>query len=133
MYRVLMPLDDDEDRTEKQIEAIENLPKGDEAIEVTLLYVFTEKEENAPDKYRGTDHVMTVNLAQERLEESGVETKVWSESGDPAESILGHADEEDFDCILIGSRRMSPTGKVLFGSVAQAVLLDAEVPVMIAR
>lgn len=132
MYSILMPLDDDEERTEKQVEAVENLPNSEGEVEVTLLYVFTQKEEGAPNEFRGTDNVTTVNIAQERLEE-GVETKVWSESGNPAESILEYANEDGFDCIVMGSRKRSPTGKVLFGSVAQAVLLDADIPVMIAR
>lgn len=66
------------------------------------------------------------------LEESGVaftiEQKVTGQSG--AEDLLEHAREHDASLIVIGLRRRSPTGKLIFGSAAQEILLDADVPVL---
>ena len=49
---------------------------------------------------------------------------------DPAEELIAAADESDAEFIVIGLRRRSPVGKLLLGSNAQRVLLDAACPVL---
>ena len=50
--------------------------------------------------------------------------------GDPAEEISSYAEEVDARFVVLGGRRRSPTGKALFGSVTQKVMLSASVPVL---
>ena len=49
---------------------------------------------------------------------------------DPAEELISVADATDAEFIVIGLRRRSPVGKLLLGSNAQRVLLDASCPVL---
>jgi nucleotide-binding universal stress UspA family protein len=49
---------------------------------------------------------------------------------DPAEDLVNVANEVDADLIVIGLRRRSPVGKLILGSNAQRVLLDAPCPVL---
>jgi nucleotide-binding universal stress UspA family protein len=49
---------------------------------------------------------------------------------DPAEDLVNVADELAADMIVIGLRRRSPVGKLILGSNAQRVLLDAPCPVL---
>jgi nucleotide-binding universal stress UspA family protein len=58
------------------------------------------------------------------------ELKASGEGGDPAEDLLELAEESDAAFIVIGLRRRSPVGKLLLGSNAQRVLLDASCPVL---
>jgi nucleotide-binding universal stress UspA family protein len=48
----------------------------------------------------------------------------------PSEDLLDVADEVDADLVVIGLRRRSAVGKLILGSQAQRILLDAERPVL---
>jgi nucleotide-binding universal stress UspA family protein len=74
----------------------------------------------------------STDLASEAFREAGIETDVHDVVGDPADAILELADEFDADAIVVGARRRSPVGKVVFGSVAQTVILDTDRPVTVA-
>ncbi|MGI8458127.1 MAG: universal stress protein [Propionibacteriaceae bacterium] len=66
------------------------------------------------------------------LERSGLshEIRLASDSIDPAEELLKTAERENAEFIVIGLRRRSPVGKLLLGSNAQRILLDAGCPVL---
>jgi nucleotide-binding universal stress UspA family protein len=68
----------------------------------------------------------------EQLESSGVAYQVKSagEALDPADEVLRAAEAANAEIIVIGLRRRSPVGKLLLGSNAQRVLLDAACPVL---
>jgi nucleotide-binding universal stress UspA family protein len=51
-------------------------------------------------------------------------------SGDLAEEVVRAADELSASVIVIGIRRRSAVGKLLLGSSAQRILLDANRPVL---
>ena len=69
---------------------------------------------------------------EDRLAGSGVEheLKQLVEGKDAADQILTLAHEINADLIVIGLRRRSPVGKLLMGSQAQTILLQAECPVL---
>jgi len=69
---------------------------------------------------------------QAQLQQAGVTHTVRSlvRGNDPAEDILEVADETAAELIVIGLRRRSPVGKLILGSNAQRILLDAGCPVL---
>ncbi len=66
------------------------------------------------------------------LEEKGLEHEIRSlvRGNDPAEDLIAVAEAESADFIVIGLRRRSPVGKLILGSNAQRILLDAGCPVL---
>ena len=69
---------------------------------------------------------------EHRLAGSGVPYEVIHaiRGRDAAEEILALADERRADLVVIGLRRRSAVGKLLLGSTAQRVLLEAQCPVL---
>lgn len=66
------------------------------------------------------------------LASSGVEHEVrqMTRDADPAEDLIRVADDVQAALIVIGLRRRTPVGKLILGSNAQRVLLDATCPVL---
>jgi nucleotide-binding universal stress UspA family protein len=75
------------------------------------------------------DEVASLNS---QLQGSGVayEVRQAPDALDPAEELISAAESSDAEFIVIGLRRRSPVGKLLLGSNAQRVLLDASCPVL---
>ena len=69
-------------------------------------------------------------LAQ-RVREAGVQCEVVVRPGLPADQILAFLREREIDRIVMGTHSPGPIGKLLVGSVAEAVLRTAKVPVYI--
>ena len=67
-----------------------------------------------------------------RLDESGVQYDLRQlvRGFEPAEDLIAIADDSDAELIVIGLRRRSPVGKLILGSNAQRILLDAKCPVL---
>ena len=86
--------------------------------------------------HRGNDEGAAVErelaAVQEVLEESGVTYEVRQVGGgfEPAEDLLSIAEASSAELIVIGLRRRSPVGKLILGSNAQRILLDAHCPVL---
>ena len=53
--------------------------------------------------------------------------------GDPAEEIIGVAQREKADLVVVGSRGHGRLAGLLLGSVAQKVMAHASCPVLVAR
>ncbi len=67
-----------------------------------------------------------------KLDAAGVEHELRKlvRGFEPAEDLIGIADDADAELIVIGLRRRSPVGKLILGSNAQRILLDAKCPVL---
>lgn len=66
------------------------------------------------------------------LDQSGVQAEVRQlvRGADPADEIMEAADAAGAGLIVLGIRRRTPVGKLILGSTAQRVLLEADCPVL---
>ncbi len=125
MKEVLLGIDESEERAIALAEAVVDLFEGDNT-RAHLLHDFVDNPEGA-----SVIQVGAVNRAAEILEDDDIEVEFHEGSGDPADSIIGAAEDLDADAICIAGRKRSATGKLLFGSVSQEVILGTERPVLI--
>ena len=67
-----------------------------------------------------------------QLEESGVVFEIAQDVGghEASEELVDAADRVKASLLVIGIRRRTPTGKLITGSQAQRILLDANCPVL---
>jgi nucleotide-binding universal stress UspA family protein len=74
----------------------------------------------------------TVRELTARATAAGVDLQVQQtpHTGEIADEVLRVAQEADASVIVIGLRKRSPVGKLLMGSSAQRILLDADRPVL---
>lgn len=136
MFHVLLPIDDDREHSRATVEGVLSLPSTAEQVQVTILNVQEKVEVSSGEGgrissdqwYDEEDFPDSVTEAKQTLEEAGVAVNLRREHADPAETIISVANDIGADRIIMGGRKQSPVGKVLFGSITQSVLLDADVP-----
>jgi len=138
MYKILLPIGVGRTATDACDQAVAELPGDPDEIKVTVLNVFEEFDvyddmggTSSDQLYDEVDLPAGVPIAVDFLEGQEIRTDVRREHGDPKETIVDVAHELDVDMIALGGRKQTPVGKALFGSVAQAVLLNAARPVFV--
>jgi nucleotide-binding universal stress UspA family protein len=67
------------------------------------------------------------------LRGGGVEAETHARTGDPADAIIGVAEDEQADLIVVGSKGMTGAKRYLLGSVPDKVSHHAPCSVMIVR
>ncbi|KAB1194053.1 universal stress protein [Haloferax sp. MBLA0076] len=131
MYRLLIPIDDDEDRALRQARFVTDQPYDLSEAEAVLTHVMHGREKDAPKSMQHPGRVASVKRAREYLEDHGVEVTTVEASAPPEDGIIELVDEVDADHVVMGGRKRSPAGKAVFGSVTQTVILKSDVPVTV--
>jgi nucleotide-binding universal stress UspA family protein len=77
-------------------------------------------------------HESELDDVRAQLDRDGIENEVRQlvRGLEPAEDLMAVAEEVGADFIVIGLRRRTPLGKLILGSNAQRVLLEATCPVL---
>lgn len=125
MSHIVLAVDEDEERARLSAEAVASLEWDADALEVTVLHVFSDNPEGA-----AVSQVGSAKAARDVLEDAGIDVDLSERSGDAAGQIVRFAEGEGVDAIAIAGRGRTPAGKAVFGSVSQSVMLDSDIPVL---
>lgn len=134
----------DADRTEELATTATNLVEPTGAT-VVLAHVFTEEGYRDvldrlnydPTGEIDSDEVAsrhsTVREIAKTLDEGDIDYEIKGLVGEGGKTIVEVAETVDADQLIVGGRKRSPTGKAVFGSTAQEVLLSAPCPATFVR
>lgn len=134
----------DRDRAEKLARTAADIA-GPADADVVLAHVFTDEEyQTTLDNLRVDDvdsitvdevanRHATVRTIGDRFDDADIEFEVQGAIGEHGEAIVELAESNDADLVIVGGRKRSPTGKAVFGSTAQEVMLSAPCPVTFVR
>lgn len=135
----------DDDRTEELGAAVADVARPTDS-RVVILHVFTQDEyDDVVEQLdfgepAGIDQVdvvarqhTTIQAIQRMLDNRGVKWEIRGAVGPHGERIVETAEAVDADMVFVGGRQRSPTGKAIFGSTAQEVMLNAPAPVTFVR
>ena len=76
-------------------------------------------------------HDADIAALQDELAAEGLDVVVRHDVvDDVADAVIAAADEEQATLIVVGIRHRTPVGKLLLGSVAQRIILEAHCPVL---
>ena len=107
---------------------------ADECVmrQTKLVVINSQRGGSSFDAEEATRFEEELRRVQAQLDEAGVahEVRQLVRGLEPAEDLIAVAEEENADFIVIGLRRRNPVGKLILGSNAQRILLEASCPVL---
>ena len=128
MYHVWLPVDSSDERATAQATATTQLPHASDSVLATVLHVF---EDESTAERTAVEQTTAGRKVVDVLREAGIDVQSRSEHGDPEAVIVSVAEELEVDNVILGGRKRSPLGALVFGSVSQAVILDSDRPVTV--
>lgn len=102
-----------------EIEVVTTVTREEALTRDQLTALEERMKHEIPDLFKGARLPMEYSLLTDNLE--------------PGEQIVAHAKRSKADLIFLGLKKRSRLGKMLFGSTAQHVILNAHCPVITAR
>ena len=100
------------------------------------VHVVTSMGRGTEDNQKEIDEAQqSLDYAGSLFEKEGIacETHLLIRGLSPGEDLVRFAGDNDVDLIFVGVKRRSKVGKLLMGSAAQYVILNAPVPVVTIR
>jgi nucleotide-binding universal stress UspA family protein len=98
-----------------------------------LVIVSAQREDESDAEWKAKTEA-ELAAARERLDAAGIEYAVHQSvidiDVDAADDLIQVARDHAADLVVIGVRRRTPTGKLILGSQAQRILLDAPCAVL---
>ena len=135
---LLLALTDRED-TEKLVEmAIDIADPGVTTVVVGTAYedethASVGKDLNISSPNELAERDSDVEAVVSRLKEAGIKTEIRGSIGAGGQPYVQMAEQFETDMIVLQGMTRSPTGKAVFGSVPQEILLNAPCPVTFIR
>ncbi|MBB5173351.1 universal stress protein [Texcoconibacillus texcoconensis] len=118
---------------EKTVEMAKNMPE----VTIHIVYVVdnskTEVLNNWNTMGAQEKRKEKIKPTEEKFKEAHIDYKVEFLRGEPGPSIVKHANENNFDMVIVGSRGRNRLQELVLGSVSHKVAKRVECAVMIIK
>lgn len=149
MFKKILVATDGSTASDKAVEIVLRMRLQNPEIEVSILHVSEPPSKTVmePSIEQSSKLIVLPDSAKVRLirekdeilekarmtaEEMGVRVRLLSRIGDPASVIVGEADKENYDLVVIGGEGLGKSGRIL-GSVASRVVNRFRGSVLVVR
>jgi len=106
---------------------IVSVAKGDNRLEKSTPYI----EVSDPERPAESRAQKATKDIAEKAEETNVEYITAVLHGSPSDALDAYIEDHGIDFVVMGGRKQSRTGKMLFGSVTQSLILHNDVPITV--
>ncbi|MCM2675855.1 universal stress protein [Alkalicoccobacillus plakortidis] len=139
MFKRILVATDGSKHARKGIEkAIEMVEPYKKEVHIDLVYCVDVRGHSEVFLY--SDNTEADALAKRMLAENteyliseGISTGSFYLRGEPARMVLLHLKENDYDCLVVGSRGRNELQTLVLGSVSHKLAKHAKIPVLIVR
>lgn len=95
-----------------------------------LVVAAPRPDRDTPEQVAARDQVISDLRGQMEAQGLEFDVRTVADSRDIADDLVQAAEDTSADLLVIGLRRRSPVGKLILGTNAQRILLDAPCPVL---
>ncbi|ASF38914.1 MULTISPECIES: universal stress protein [Halobacillus] len=140
MFKNILLATDGSDHSRRAIDqTLKMVSPHKEEVHIDLVYVVDGETSKQDVLNYGDSHTATKKRKEKFLdvikyvESAGVSTKFLMLHGDPAEEMIEYANQEDYDCVVIGSRGRNKWQTLILGSVSHKLVKYVQSPVIVVK
>lgn len=137
--KILLATDGSEHSSRAIDQALKMAGPYKDQLTINLIYVVDGSSSKEDVLKYGDPHTATIKRKEKffdtlsYIEEKGVKTDVIILHGEPSKEITEYANENDYDCVVIGSRGRNKFQTFILGSVSHKIVKYVQVPVMVVK
>ncbi|MRH44647.1 universal stress protein [Aquibacillus halophilus] len=137
--RILIATDGSEHSKRSLDKTIEMVSVYKEEVSIDLLYVVAgEMSKSDILRYGDSDTASLkrkklMNDNEEYLKSEGITVESIVLHGDPAPTIIEHANDNNYDCVVVGSRGKNQLQTMVLGSVSHKAVKYVNAPVLVVK
>lgn len=108
-------------------------------VSIDLIYVVDGETSKSDILKHGDSDTATIKRKEkffesaQRLEAEDIQTDYILLHGEPAETIIEHANKNDYDCVIVGSRGRNQFQTLILGSVSHKLIKYVNAPVLVVK
>lgn len=138
MKKLLVATDGSEHAKRALLKAVDIAGKDEEAV-INLMYVVDGETSKSDVLHYGDSDTASFKREKklqgsvELVEAEGIKANLIIEHGDPEEMLIDHANSNDYDLVLVGSRGRNKLQTMVLGSVSHKLVKHINAPVMVVK